>query len=66
MMDRERTVWRKSTYSSSTNCVEVAVIDGQVAVRDSKNQQGPFLVFSPIEWRRFLDGVRDGQFDLPV
>jgi hypothetical protein len=64
MMDRERTVWRKSTYSNSSSCVEVAVIDGQVAVRDSKNQQGPVLVFTPIEWRRFLDGVREGQFDL--
>lgn len=64
MLDRERTIWRKSTYSSSSSCVEVAMIGGgQVAVRDSKNQQGPVLVFTLAEWRSFLDGVRDGQFE---
>ena len=35
----------------------------QVAVRDSKDPSGPVLVFTPHEWRAFLDGVRDGEFD---
>lgn len=55
--------WRKSTYSSINGCVEVAFVEDRVAVRDSKNRQGPALVFTPVEWRAFIDGIRDGQFD---
>jgi hypothetical protein len=34
-----------------------------VAVRDSKNQRGPVLVFTPAEWAAFVAGVKDGEFD---
>jgi len=44
--------------------VEVAVINGSVAVRDTKDRQGPVLTFTPIEWEAFVGGVRDGEFDL--
>jgi uncharacterized protein DUF397 len=33
-------------------------------VRDSKDREGPALVFTPGEWRAFLDGVRASEFDL--
>jgi hypothetical protein len=57
--------WRKSTYSSSNaNCVEVAVTDPAIAIRDTKDRQGPVLVFSPREWRAFTASVRNGEFDL--
>jgi hypothetical protein len=59
--------WRKSTYTGSNggNCVEVADnLPGIVAVRDSKDPDGPKLVFSPDEWRAFTAGVRSGEFDL--
>jgi len=41
-------IWHKSSYSSTPggNCVEVAVMaDGGVAVRDSKDPNGPTLRF---------------------
>ncbi len=56
--------WRKSSRSSTNGCVEVAVINGSVAVRDTKDRQGPVLTFTPIEWEAFVGGVRDGEFDL--
>jgi Domain of unknown function (DUF397) len=65
MADLVDAVWRKSTYSAVNGCVEIALLDGMVAVRDSKHQQGQALVFTPVEWQAFVDGVRDGQFDLP-
>ena len=37
---------------------------GHVGVRDSKNQSGAVLVFTPDEWSAFVGGVRDGEFDL--
>jgi hypothetical protein len=36
-----------------------------VGIRDSKDREGPVLVFRPHEWEAFLAGVRDGEFDLP-
>jgi Domain of unknown function (DUF397) len=57
--------WQKSTRSGMNGCVEVAFADGRIAVRDSKDQGGPALVFTPQEWRAFIGGVRDGEFDLP-
>jgi Domain of unknown function (DUF397) len=35
-----------------------------VAVRDSKDRQGPVLAFGPDEWRAFATGVKAGEFDL--
>ncbi|WP_307845263.1 DUF397 domain-containing protein [Planomonospora sp. ID67723] len=38
-------------------------LPGVVAVRDSKNPDGPKLVFAPAEWRAFVGGVKAGAFD---
>jgi Domain of unknown function (DUF397) len=62
-MDNSHIVWRKSTLSVENGCLEFAVIEGRVAIRDSKNRLGPVLTFAPIEWKEFLDGVRAGEFD---
>lgn len=35
-----------------------------VLVRDSKDRTGPVLAFTRDEWRAFLGGVRDGEFDI--
>lgn len=58
--------WFKSSASSTTggNCVEIAAVDGGVAVRDSKDRGGPALLFSTGEWLAFLAGVRNHEFDL--
>ncbi|MGW4324538.1 DUF397 domain-containing protein [Nocardia sp. NPDC004573] len=47
--------WFKSTRSSpSQDCVEVAFLSGgSVGVRDSKNPDGPTLVFTPNVWDSF-------------
>jgi hypothetical protein len=57
--------WTKSSLSHANgNCVQIAHIeDGQVGMRDSKNATGPVLAIQPEEWRAFLDGVRNGEFD---
>jgi hypothetical protein len=63
--DRSPLLWRKSSYSNNGgNCVEVASNrPGIVAVRDSKDPNGPALAFAPAEWRTFLVGVKSGEFD---
>ena len=62
-MDLSHAVWRKATQSYANGCVEVAFVDGRIAVRDSKDAQGPVLVFTRQEWTAFISGVRDGEFD---
>jgi Domain of unknown function (DUF397) len=59
--------WRKSSHSGNggSDCVEVASNrPGLVAVRDSKDQIGPTLSFTPDEWRAFVAGAKAGEFDL--
>lgn len=63
-----RAGWRKSSRSSGNGgeCVEVALrlLDDAVAVRDSKDPDGPVLAVAPEEWRAFTDRVKAGAFDL--
>lgn len=57
--------WRKPTYSTAQgNCVEAASLPDAVAIRDSKNPDGPQLVVSPADWRSFTASVKAGRFDL--
>jgi hypothetical protein len=65
MSDFSNAVWHKSTRSGNAGCVEIATLECVVGVRDSKDRQGPVLVFRFDEWNAFLAGVRDGEFDLP-
>lgn len=52
--------WVKSSHSADTggDCVEVAALDPAVAVRDSKDPDGPKLVFAAGEWRTFITGIK--------
>ncbi|WP_233574258.1 DUF397 domain-containing protein [Amycolatopsis panacis] len=61
--DPGKAVWRKSSYSSGgeANCVEVAMQDEVVAVRDSKDPQGGYFTLSPEGWQALLSKVREGE-----
>lgn len=58
--------WHKSTRSGgSGNCVEAADVVEVVLVRDTKqNGTGPELSFAPEVWSQFIDGAKDGEFNL--
>jgi hypothetical protein len=58
--------WQKSRRSNSGgNCVELALVpEGrQIAMRNSRDPDGPMLIYTPEEIDAFLRGVRDGDFD---
>jgi hypothetical protein len=57
--------WQKSARSNpSGNCVECAALPGGgVAVRNSRDPEGPALLYTPAEIEAFILGVRDGDFD---
>ncbi|MFE5805998.1 DUF397 domain-containing protein [Streptomyces sp. NPDC056491] len=51
----EMATWRKSTYSdgSGGSCLDL------VPVRDSKQPEGPHVVFHAQAWARFVGSLRD-------
>jgi len=53
-----RCAWRTSAASNSGACVEVAVGDRSVLVRDSMNRGGPVLQLPPEAWSSFLTRAR--------
>jgi len=57
--------WRRSQRcgSANTSCIEVALRDDGVAIRDSKDPSGAILVFDYTEWTAFVEGVVDGDFN---
>jgi hypothetical protein len=57
--------WRKSSHSQQNgNCLEVApVAPSRIALRDSKNPDGPKLVFSTADWAAFISGIKAGQLE---
>jgi|Tabmets5t2r1_1033131.scaffolds.fasta_scaffold76913_1 hypothetical protein len=63
MADVPQPDWRRSSFCSQNSCVEIALMDGWVALRDSKVRQGPVLRFSKAEWTDFLAGACNGEFD---
>ena len=57
--------FRSSSFSKPRHkCVEVAVRDGVVALRDSKNPDAPVLKFVRSEWECFVQGVKNREFDI--
>jgi len=48
----------------SVHCVDVMQTATRVAVRDSKNPDGPWLHFTLSEWEEFIAGAKEGKFDL--
>ncbi|WIM93814.1 DUF397 domain-containing protein [Actinoplanes oblitus] len=52
--------WERSTFCASGSCVEVAAIGPDIAVRDSKNIDQPYLRFSRTDWNAFLDRIATG------
>jgi hypothetical protein len=58
--------WQKSLLSNpSGNCVEMAALPnrGGFAVRNSRDPEGPALVYTRDEMVAFIQGARQGDFD---
>jgi hypothetical protein len=58
--------WTKSSYSGGNGaCVEIAVpTTTAIAVRDSKDPDGPRLTFDNSAWSSFVSDVAAGTLDL--
>ena len=62
--ERASLSWLKARSSTANgHCIEIASATGNIAIRDSKDPNGPILVYTPAEFRAFLDGAQKGEFD---
>jgi Domain of unknown function (DUF397) len=61
IIDLSRARWHKSTHSNGGEggCIEVADnLPGVVAVRDSKDPDGPVLTLGTAAWRQVIRDVK--------
>lgn len=65
-MDLTGATWRKARRSANNgaNCVEVAAVGGRMAIRDSKDPDGPKLAFTHTTWVRFVKAAKNGRLEL--
>ncbi|MDH6109074.1 hypothetical protein P3T36_006003 [Kitasatospora sp. MAP12-15] len=64
-LDVTDATWLSSSQGDGkSGDVQIAFVDGYIAMRDGRFPDGPVLVFTPAEWRAFVLGARDGEFDL--
>jgi hypothetical protein len=66
--DLSGAAWRKSSYSDNAqagSCIEVADgFPGVVPVRDSKDPEGPALLFPTASWSAFITAIQSHHFPL--
>ena len=57
--------WQKSRRSNpSGNCVELAMLPGgEIAMRNSRDPDGPALIYTSAEIAAFVQGAKEGDFD---
>ncbi|MFC4048883.1 DUF397 domain-containing protein [Actinomadura syzygii] len=60
-MDLTKAAWRKASRSTvqNDNCVEVAGASNIVALRDSKDPDGPKLVLSTGDFRNLANALKN-------
>ena len=56
--------FRRSSRCRLNFCVEVAIEDSIVSIRDSRVVNGIVLKFTHSEWNAFVQGVKAGEFDV--
>lgn len=57
-LDLTEAVWQGSCE------VQIAFVEGYIVMRNGVEPDGPTLTFTPDEWRAFVLGARDGEFDV--
>jgi hypothetical protein len=56
------TEWFRSSLCASSQCVEIAFVEGVVWLRNSQDPDGPRLSFSLEEWAAFKNAIKVDEF----
>lgn len=64
-IDEDGFITSSLTYiTNRRTCVSVKIGAGRIQVRDTKDVSKTTLTFSHDEWKAFVGGVKNGEFDL--
>lgn len=55
--------WRAARHCESGGCVQIAPSGDMVVIGKSKSPDDPVLAYSRSEWRTFVEGIKQGDFD---
>ncbi|MEN8651384.1 DUF397 domain-containing protein [Streptomyces sp. 21So2-11] len=61
-LDLSKADWQSSSQGAGD--VQIAFVEGFIAMRNATKPGSPSLIFNPAEWRAFVLNARDGEFDL--
>ncbi|KAF4410650.1 MULTISPECIES: DUF397 domain-containing protein [Streptomyces] len=61
-LDLSNADWQSGSQGAGD--VQIAFVEGFIAMRNRRNAGVPAVVFNPAEWRAFVLGAREGEFDL--
>ncbi|MFE5186149.1 DUF397 domain-containing protein [Streptomyces sp. NPDC056628] len=61
-LDLTKADWHSS--SRGLGDVQIAFVEGFIAMRNGDRPESPSLIFTPAEWGAFVSGAREGEFDL--
>ncbi|MFE7233129.1 DUF397 domain-containing protein [Streptomyces sp. NPDC002405] len=61
-LDLSSAQWRSS--SGGLGDVQIAFVEGFIAMRNGGSPESPSLIFTPAEWGAFMSEARHGEFDL--
>jgi hypothetical protein len=61
-LDLAQAEWQSSTQGVGD--VQIAFVEGYIAMRNRRSPETPALIFTPAEWRAFVLDAREGAFDL--
>ncbi|WP_175409203.1 DUF397 domain-containing protein [Streptomyces sp. TRM64462] len=61
-LDLSNADWRSGSQGGGD--VQIAFVEGFVALRNSTRPDSPSLLFTPAEWSSFVQDTRKGEFDL--
>ncbi|MFE0379218.1 DUF397 domain-containing protein [Streptomyces inhibens] len=61
-LDLTQAEWQSS--GQGVGDVQIAFVEGYIAMRNRRSPEIPAVIFSPAEWRAFVLDARDGEFDL--
>jgi hypothetical protein len=54
-------VWRRSSFCQASECAEIAVRDGEILVRSSREPEREVRLTTD-EWQAFVKGIQAGEF----
>ena len=59
----DQPIWRTAKQCDTGACIEIGTLDDSILIRNSADRDDIRLALSRGEWREFVAGVKDGDFD---